>query len=589
MWLLKILIVFLVTGSVYAAPNCPLYGLGYPKPSHLLTQPGIKTAASSLDSVFSQYIDKDSGTGSERFSYSVEVFSADEEQPLWSHHWTAPNLAALSSTGVRRVDGNTVYRLGSVTKVFTVLTFLAEVGDAVWNEPITKYIPEIAAMAATGDDLSHSIFTPDWNSITIGSLASQMSGLSRDYALLGELTQGSNVTQAATIGFPVISETEIPPCGNRPVCSRSQFFKGLERLPPSFSPFVTPAYSDIGFTLLGYALEKMTGKPFSKMVQDKVIKPLGLSRTFYSAPKNSLGIIPGEPYVTGWAFDMQNESPTGNMYSSSSDLSRVGRAIIQSKLLPPAMTRRWLKPVTFSSDPRSGVGIPWGVRQLPLLKGADSPYQFATTFNKLGNLGKYSALLAVIPGFDIGFSVLAAGDSPPSLLTDIADTLSDTYLPTLVNIAGTQASNTYCGVYKSSDPAVNSSLSIVLDAGPGLALASWISNGTNLLWYSVAMSRNVTESYWDKIRPSVRLYPTGLWDATADGGKRVAFKAVFEDLSLPNTTKPFTTDCSTWVSVAGIMYGSKPLDLFIFNFNAAGSVTSVENAALRNRLGRVEA
>ncbi|KAI0847320.1 beta-lactamase/transpeptidase-like protein [Daldinia vernicosa] len=571
--------------SVYAKENCPLYGLGYPKPTDLLAQPGVQKAASSLDSVFAQYIDNSNKTKSDRFSYSVEVFSADDDEPLWSHHWTATNLKTLNSTGVKKVDGNTVYRLGSVTKIFTILTFLAEAGDIMWNEPITKYIPEIKAMV-TDADTSHSISKPDWDSITIGSLASQMSGLVRDYALLGELTQGSNATRAASIGFPVLENAEIPPCGNRPVCNRTQFFQGLSILPPSFSPFVTPAYSDIGYTLLGYALEQMTGKWFGKIVQDRVIKPLGLNHTFYTTPADSLGIIPGGRYQTNWAFNMGNESPTGNMYTSSSDLSRVGRAILRSTLLPPSMTRRWLKPISFSSDPKSSVGAPWGVRQLQFSK--DSPYQFATTFNKAGSLGRYSTLLAIIPDFNIGFSILAAGDVPASLPMDIADTLSNTYLPTMVNTARIQANALYSGTYKDPNSAVNSSLSIVVDSKtPGLSLNSWISNGTNLLWYSVAMSRNVTKDYWNQIRPSARLYPTGLWDATSDGGKRVAFKAIFEDLSLPNASKPFTTDCSTWVSVAGIMYGSKPLDQFIFNINAAGNVTSIENAALRNRLEKV--
>ncbi|KAI1134099.1 beta-lactamase/transpeptidase-like protein [Hypoxylon sp. FL0543] len=579
-----IILLFSVYG-VNAKQNCPLYGLGYPKPTDLLNQPGVQKAATSLDSVFAQSIDHGNNTGSDGYSYSVEVFSADEELPLWSHHWTAPNLESLNSTGVKKVDGDTVYRLGSVTKIFTILTFLAEVGDTMWNEPITKYVPEIAAMVS-GADNSHSISTPDWESITIGSLASQMSGLVRDYALLGELTQGANPTRAQNIGFPVIESADIPPCGNRPVCNRTQFFEGLQRLPPSFSPFVTPAYSDIGYTLLGYALEQMTGKSFGQMVQDRIIKPLGLNRTFYTTPKASLGIIPGGPYKTNWAFNMGNESPTGNMYTSPSDLSRLGRAILRSTLLPPAMTRRWLKPVTFSSDPKSGVGMPWGVRQLPLSK--DTPYQFVTTFNKAGSLGVYSSVFALIPDFNIGFTILAAGNVPAALPMKIADALSNTYLPTMVNTARNQANQVYSGTYKNSNSTVNSSLSVVVDSQtPGLSLSSWISNGTNLKWYSVALSQNVSQDYWDKIQPSVRLYPTGLWDATSDGGKRVAFKAVFEDLSLPNASNPFSTDCSTWVSVAGIMYGSRPLDQFIFNVNAAGNVTSVENGALRNRLDKV--
>ncbi|KAI1205491.1 beta-lactamase/transpeptidase-like protein [Annulohypoxylon truncatum] len=572
MWELGVLISFAVYG-VFAKQNCPLYGLGYPKPTNLPEQPDIKKAATALNLMFSEYIDHSKQTLSGNFSYSVEVFSADDEEPLWSHHWTTPNLKALNSTGVTKVDGNTVYRLASVTKVLTILTFLAEVGDSLWNEPIIKYIPELAALVVDGADNSHSISSTDWQSITLGSLASQMSGLQRD-------------SEVAGYGFPIIGEEEIPPCGNNPVCNRTQFFEGLKKLPPSFSPYVTPAYSNIGFTLLGYALEQMTGKSFPDMLQDRVIGPLNLTRTFYSAPNDSLGIIPGDRNETNWALDLGKESPTGNMYMSSSDLSRLGRAILRSTLLPPTMTRRWLKPVVFSSDPKSGIGMPWGVRQLPL--SADMPYQFATTFNKAGTLGKYNALLAVIPDFNIGFSVLVAGGGLNGTALDIADMLSNVYLPALVSTARTQANHMYGGTYISPDPRINSILRVVADGQtPGLSLSYWISNGTDLAWLAVGLSQSVEEEDWYKIQPSVRLYPTGLWDAAPDGGKRVAFKAVFEDLSSPSMSNPFTTDCGTWVTGSGILYGSKPLDQFIFNVNAAGKVTSVENSALRNKLVKV--
>lgn len=72
---------------------------------------------------------------------------------------------------------------------------------------------------------------------------------------------------------------------------------------------MTPAYSDIGYVLLGYALEAMTGKPFQQSFEDKLVKPLNLSRTFYSKPDDALGVIPGDRMKTTWAFNMGNESP----------------------------------------------------------------------------------------------------------------------------------------------------------------------------------------------------------------------------------------------------------------------------------------
>ncbi|KAH8163720.1 hypothetical protein CIB48_g4514 [Xylaria polymorpha] len=570
------LMAFLAIGSE-AKKNCPIYGLGYPKPNNLFGYDGIRGAAAALDLVFGQYIDNANNTGSDKFSYSVEVFAASEQKPLWSHYWTAKNLATMNTTGTKTVDGDTVYRIGSLTKIFTMLTFLAEVGDASWNEPIAKFIPEIAAMAAEGPDTSHSLTSPDWGAITIGALGEPDIGFD----------ERLNMTQTTAMGLPVLADVDIPPCGSAPVCNRTQFFKGLKKLPPSFSPFVTPAYSDIGYVLLGYALEKMTGKPFKRSFEDKIVKPLNLTHTFYTTPNDSVGVIPGGRYLTTWAFNMGNESPTGNVYSSASDLAAVGRAILKSTLLPWPVTRRWLRPVTFSSDPVSSVGSPWGVRRLSL-PSQNSTYQFATTFNKLGSIGKYSALLAVIPDFDIGFSIAAAGDLPASLVLDIADTLSNTYLPTMLGIARTQANTTFAGQYTSENASLNSSLTITVDAEkPGLGVGPWVSNGTNLMGLVVALGQNISKDYWADITPSVRLYPTGLWDALPGGGRKVGFKATFEDLALPEVAKPFTTDCSTWVSLSAVAYGSQPLDAFVFEMDKDGKVVAVVNSALRNRLVKV--
>ncbi|KAI1175651.1 beta-lactamase/transpeptidase-like protein [Nemania sp. FL0916] len=590
------LLLFQAITSSHAKLNCPLYGLGYPKPKDLSIEVGIGNTKAALDSVFGQYIDNANNTGSDRFSYSVNVFTANEDTPLWTHYWTAKNLESLNTTGVRTIDGDTVFRIGSLTKIFTMLTFLAEVGDASWNEPIAKYIPEVAALMEDGADTSHSLTTPDWGAITIGSLASQISGLMRDYSLLGELTQSANQSSLMAIGLPGLDGDEIPPCGSYPVCDRAQFFAGLKRLPPSFSPFVTPAYSDIGYVLLSYALESMTGRPFRTSFEEKLVKPLNLTHTFYTTPNDSLGVIPGGRYLTTWAFDMGNESPTGGIYSSTTDMAKVGRAILKSTLLPWPVTHRWLRPVTLSSDPYSAVGSPWGVRRISqphTVIPRNASYDWTTTFNKLGSIGKYSALLAVIPELDIGFSIAAAGDIPASLVLDIADTLSDTYLQLLPAIAQAQANSTYFGEYRSADASINSTLFIsVNNTLPGLGVGPWISNGTDMLSLAVALGQNITQDYWERIVPSARLYPTGLWDPLPDGGRRVGFKAVFEDLSAPDlsladTHRPFTTDCSTWIYVGGIVYGSRPLDSFIFDVAANGTVLAVENAALRNRMVKV--
>jgi hypothetical protein len=163
-----------------SAPNCPLIGPEFPPPQRLADHPAWKAAVNNITAVF-DYIDVSNVTGIDRFSYSVQVFSTNPGPPiLWQRSRTAKNLPR-DTVGVRQVDENTVFRLGSVTKVFTVLAWLAEAGDVDWNQPITKYVPELAAVAARAQNPDFDrVREAVWDDITIGALASQVSGLGRD-------------------------------------------------------------------------------------------------------------------------------------------------------------------------------------------------------------------------------------------------------------------------------------------------------------------------------------------------------------------------------------------------------------------------
>ena len=94
------------------------------------------------------------------------------------------------SLGVKSVDGNSVYRLGSVTKIFTILTFLIEAGDIYWNTPVTQWVPELELLA--GKAQYDPIMNVDWDSITLQDLASHMAGIVRDceYILLDFVAPG---------------------------------------------------------------------------------------------------------------------------------------------------------------------------------------------------------------------------------------------------------------------------------------------------------------------------------------------------------------------------------------------------------------
>jgi len=112
--------------------------------------------------------------------WSLQIFSASSDAPLWEHYHTARNLLNDDDTGNFSVGPETIYRLGSLTKIFTILTFLVEAGDEYWNTPVTKFVPELEQLAARAkEDL---VMKVDWDSVTIGNLASHTAGIIRDCA-----------------------------------------------------------------------------------------------------------------------------------------------------------------------------------------------------------------------------------------------------------------------------------------------------------------------------------------------------------------------------------------------------------------------
>ncbi|KAM0818246.1 putative Beta-lactamase family protein-like protein [Seiridium cardinale] len=579
-------LVLLAGGLPFSAAinNCPLDGPVFPKPTKLSTLPVIKEAVANLTQHFATWNANYSATAA--FSYSVQAFSAHEEDPLFSYSHTSPQLANLTHPGVTTVDDKTVFRLGSLTKVFTVYNFLLNAGDEMWNSPITKYVPELAALANRSS--SDPVLYTAWDDVTIGALATQMSGIPRDYALLGEISQqDSTRNHIAQLGFPPLPKVDLPPCGDVPLCDRSQFFAGIANFAPSVGTFQTPTYSDIGFQLLGYALEEITGQDFQTLMQNTVLTPLGLNNTYYKVPKAAVGIIPGNANDTKWSFQLGEESPAGNMYSSAGDIAKFGRAILNYKQLSPVLTKRWLKPSSFSSDPKASVGAPWGVRRIPL----GPEYRETTGYNKAGGIGSYMAAFILIPDYDIGFSIMIAGSIPGNTNWDIADILGNVMVPAVTSAAKNQAANKFSGTYTAPanvttgihNKPLNSSITITTDGRPGLSVSQWFSNGTDFRTNVVSLQLTYVPTI-----PSIRLYPGGLYSDTADGGKKIKFKAIFEDLAASEEVdKMFSTDCGSWVGVESVLYASTSADDLIFYQNAAGAVTSIEIPALRITLPKV--
>jgi CubicO group peptidase (beta-lactamase class C family) len=160
----------------HAKSNCPVYGPLFPAPKHMKDSPRLKAVTAELNDMFDQKVKEANAS----FSFVFQAYSVDEGV-IWENKFTDPRLKAqlANSTGVKEADADTVHRVGSITKTFTVMAFLKEVGVGVWFDPITKYIPELRELSAEQKG-KPSVYHPNWDEITVGSLITFQSGLMRD-------------------------------------------------------------------------------------------------------------------------------------------------------------------------------------------------------------------------------------------------------------------------------------------------------------------------------------------------------------------------------------------------------------------------
>jgi hypothetical protein len=187
------LLVYLFIGLLILVQGEQLSFLGsvYSTPSNLVREASIQKTAKTVSKALLEAL----STGHSPYgiftanitSLSVTMTSvsqseddADDQVPILDFHFTSPNL---NHSGVTEVNQDSVYRLGSVSKLFTIYALLLKSGFNKWNTPVTDILPELHNCT----DMSPDVFPVDrinWKQVTIGSLASQLSGIGRDSRII---------------------------------------------------------------------------------------------------------------------------------------------------------------------------------------------------------------------------------------------------------------------------------------------------------------------------------------------------------------------------------------------------------------------
>ncbi len=138
------------------------------------------------------------------------------------------------------VEPNTLFQIGSITKVFTttLLMKLRDEGLVGLDDPVEKYLPKNAAV-------------PSWKN--------------------GDEVVAPTLRHLAThgAGFP----PNPPNRRNRPNSpsvmepySIAELYKGLAKTKLVFKPGTSWQYSNYGFGVLGHALERTAGRPYEELL-----------------------------------------------------------------------------------------------------------------------------------------------------------------------------------------------------------------------------------------------------------------------------------------------------------------------------------
>ena len=304
---------------VAALAAVPLVACRCYDPSPAFPVPAWSHGAHDLKSAFRTIQKKlDAVASDKRYdtsSFSVEITSST--QSLWSHFHTARKHNA-TRPGDTDVDEDSMYRIASITKTFTTLGILQQhkAGNLSLDDPVDKYIPELAE-----DDAG----ALPWKDITLRILASQLSGIPREFAQSDLLDAFPDPT---ALGLPPATRERLPSCdqdGHAGPCSRKELFDTLKNFNPLFAPNQKSTYSNVAFELLGIVIENVSGLAYEEYITEAIFKPLGMASSSVSTPSSEehavLPIVEGGNF---WGVDEGVQNPTGAIYSSASDMVSPG-------------------------------------------------------------------------------------------------------------------------------------------------------------------------------------------------------------------------------------------------------------------------
>ena len=224
-------------------------------------------------------------------------------------------VGAASYADDRDATADTQYRIGSITKTFTATAImqLRDAGELDLDDRLEQHLDGVAN-----------------GSPTIRRLLAHLSGLQRE---AGEMW--------VTGESPTVDE----------------LVASMENVEFVSKPGEQHHYSNLAYALLGEVVARRSGRPYTDHVDDRIIRPLGLERTTWTAR---------EPFAQGYLVDeyagtvwLEEESElggtraAGGLWSTVEELARWAAFLAEGRedvLAPSTVEEMWFPQVMYFPD-----------------------------------------------------------------------------------------------------------------------------------------------------------------------------------------------------------------------------------------------
>jgi D-alanyl-D-alanine carboxypeptidase len=266
----------------------------------------------------------------------------------------------IEGTTKQVADVHTKYRIGSITKMFTA-TMIFELVDEkklTLDTKLSQFFPKIT----------------NADKITIGNMLNHHSGIHNF----------TNDDAFTTYNTAAKTQTEL----------LDMFYK----MPADFEPGKKGQYSNTNYVLLGYIIEKVTGKSYAHELKTRITNKIGLKETYYGGPAD---VKKNEAYSYNFETkNWQQEQETnmdiphgaGAIVATSTDLTKFATALFQGKLISDSL----LKKMKTDTDDY-GYGC------------FEMPFREHTSYGHTGGIDGFSSMLGYFPSDSLAVAIVSNG------------------------------------------------------------------------------------------------------------------------------------------------------------------------------------